>query len=173
MTRIRGIFRYSIFSQCWDPTRECGIKFNLRSYMICRGHNKWICGSGYCMYVWEQLHVQGRRISSRARRRQKITDSYPFKNQTRFYRVNFRTFDDLVKSILFAWCKIKKKKSKFRGFSSKIGRSRICSCVHHGPAWSCNMYVCMCGTGVPPTRTHRSTCCGLSTSDLQRQDNLV
>jgi hypothetical protein len=30
------------------------------------------------MYVWEQLHVQGRRISCRARRRQKVTDSYPF-----------------------------------------------------------------------------------------------
>jgi hypothetical protein len=30
------------------------------------------------MYVWERLHVQGRRISVRARRRQKITDSHPF-----------------------------------------------------------------------------------------------
>ena len=31
------------------------------------------------MYVWERLHVQGRRIPGRARRRQKFTDSYPFK----------------------------------------------------------------------------------------------
>ena len=42
------------------------------------GHNKWICGSEHGMYVWERLHVQGRRISVCARRRQKITDSYPF-----------------------------------------------------------------------------------------------
>ena len=42
------------------------------------GHNKWICGSEHGMYVWERLHVQGRRISVRARRRQKITDSHPF-----------------------------------------------------------------------------------------------
>jgi hypothetical protein len=54
-----------------------------------------------------------------------------------------------------------KKRWKFRGHISRTGRSRICSCVHHGPAWSCDIYVCMCGDGVPPIRTHRSTCCGL------------
>jgi hypothetical protein len=42
------------------------------------GHNKWICGSEYGMYVWERLHVHGRRISGRARRRRKLTDSHPF-----------------------------------------------------------------------------------------------
>jgi hypothetical protein len=42
------------------------------------GHNKWICGFEYCMYVWERLHVHGRRISGRARRRRKFTDSHPF-----------------------------------------------------------------------------------------------
>jgi hypothetical protein len=26
-------------------------------------------------------------------------------------------------------------------------------CVQHGLAWSCDMYVCMCGNGVPRTRT--------------------
>jgi hypothetical protein len=40
------------------------------------GHNKWSCGSESCMYVWERMHVQGWRISGRARRRRKFTDSY-------------------------------------------------------------------------------------------------
>ena len=60
------------------------------------------------------------------------------------------------------WLVENQKILKFRGFSSRTGRSRICSCVYHGPAWSCDMYVRMCGNGVPRTRTHRSTCCGLS-----------
>jgi hypothetical protein len=42
------------------------------------GNNKSYCEFESCMYVWGLLHVQGRRISSRARRRQKFTDSYPF-----------------------------------------------------------------------------------------------
>ena len=37
------------------------------------GHNKWICGFVWCMYAWERLHVQGRRISGSARHRQNIT----------------------------------------------------------------------------------------------------
>jgi hypothetical protein len=53
-----------------------GAIFNNRTFLI--GHNKWICGSECCMYVWERLHVHGRRISSRARRRRKFTVSYPF-----------------------------------------------------------------------------------------------
>ena len=48
----------------------------------------------------------------------------------------------------------------FTGSSSRTGTSGICSCVHHGlTMWSCNMYVCMCGNGVPRFQTHRSTCC--------------
>jgi hypothetical protein len=43
-----------------------------------RGYNNWICESECCMYVWKRLHVHGRRISGRARRRRKFTDSYPF-----------------------------------------------------------------------------------------------
>ena len=70
----------------------CIIWYN-RFMHVASGHNKWIYGSVWCMYVWEQLHVQGRRISGPARHRQKITDSYPFKKKhTRCYRVNFGTF---------------------------------------------------------------------------------
>ena len=53
----------------------------------------------------------------------------------------------------------KKERWIFRESSSRTGRSKICSCVHHGLAWSCNMYVCMCvcvGTmshGIWPTNT--------------------
>jgi hypothetical protein len=69
------------------------------------------------------------------------------KKERVFYRLNFGTFDDLVESTLLDGGKSKKKKEKkrwkFRGFSSRTGRSRICSFVHHGPAWSCDMYVCM------------------------------
>ena len=43
-------------------------------------------------------------------------------------------FDDLVESTLLAGGK-SKKRWKFRGFSSRTGRSRISNCVHHGPAW--------------------------------------
>ena len=34
----------------------------------------------------------------------------------------------------FGWWKFKKL-WKFRGSSSRQGRSRICGCVHHGPTW--------------------------------------
>ena len=55
-----------------------------RALVRALGHNKWICGSECCMCVWERLHVHGRRIFGRARRRRKFTDSYPFKKQIRF-----------------------------------------------------------------------------------------
>ena len=48
-------------------------------------------------------------------------------------------FDDLVESTLLAGEKsIKDGSLQCRGFSSRTGRSRICSCVHHGPpgSWS-------------------------------------
>ena len=51
-----------------------------------------------------------------------------------------------MESTLLAGGKSKKEKKKrriYRGSSSRTGRSRICSCVLHGLAWSCNMYVCM------------------------------
>ena len=44
------------------------------------------------MYVWGRLHVHGRRISVRARHRQKFKDSYPLIKKNVFYRVNFETF---------------------------------------------------------------------------------
>jgi hypothetical protein len=37
----------------------------------------------------------------------------------------------------------KKKRWIFRGSSSRTCRPRICSCIHHGLAWSCSMYVCV------------------------------
>ena len=69
-----------------------------------------------------------------------------FFEKTCFIAKISRLFDDMVESTLLAggrW--------KFRGFSSRTGKSRICSCVHHGPAWSCNMYVCV-GTVSQPHR---------------------
>ena len=106
------------------------------------GHNKWICGSECCMYdiVWERLHVQGRRILGCARRTRNFTDSYPSslkKQKNIYYRVNLRTFWRSGEKHRFGWWKIQKKKKKrrwkFSGFSSRTGRSRMCSCVHHGP----------------------------------------
>jgi hypothetical protein len=46
------------------------------------------------MYVWERLHVHGRRISGRARRRRKFTDSYPFftKKKKKFLYGKFLDF---------------------------------------------------------------------------------
>ena len=41
---------------------------NSRNEPMGQDHNKWICGSELCMYVWERLHVQGRRIPGRVRR---------------------------------------------------------------------------------------------------------
>jgi hypothetical protein len=64
------------------------------------------------MYVWGRLHVHGRRISGRARRRRKFTDSYPLYEKKVFYWVNSGTFDDLVESTLLAGEKSKKKKKK-------------------------------------------------------------
>jgi hypothetical protein len=59
-------------------------------------------------YVWERLHVQGRRSSGSARRRRKFTDWYPFKNKKLWCK--FRDFfDDLVESTLLAGGKSKKK----------------------------------------------------------------
>jgi hypothetical protein len=52
-----------------------------------------------------------------------------------------------VESTILAGGKSKKKNWIFRVSSSRTGRSKICSCVHavytvhHGLAWSCNMYV--------------------------------
>ena len=66
------------------------------------GHNKWICGSESCMYVWKRLHVHGRRIPGRARRMRKFTDSYPFIKKIVFYREILGLFDDLVESTLLA-----------------------------------------------------------------------
>jgi hypothetical protein len=61
--------------------------------------------------VWRRLHVQGRRISRRARRRQKVTDSYPLFKKTNFFIEEIpRLFDDLVESTLLAGGKSQKKK---------------------------------------------------------------
>ena len=59
---------------------------------------------------------------------------YPFGKKNFFYRVNFGTFWRSGGKHPFGWWKIKKR-WKFRWFSSRPGRSRICSCVHRGPAW--------------------------------------
>jgi hypothetical protein len=44
------------------------------------------------MYVWERLHVRGRRISGRARRRRKFTDSHPFIHKKNFFYSKFWDF---------------------------------------------------------------------------------
>ena len=76
-------------------------------------------------------------------------------------KIKFRDFLTIWwKAPFLAGEKSKKKRSKFRGSSSRTCRSRICSCVHHGPAWSCNMYVCV-GT-VYRALGPKSTCCGPS-----------
>ena len=51
------------------------------------------------MYVWGRLHVQGRRISGRARRRRKFTD---FFLKTFFYRAYFGYLDRRVTFRLLA-----------------------------------------------------------------------
>jgi hypothetical protein len=97
------------------------------------------------MYVWERLHVHGQRISGRTRRRRKFTDSYPFIYKKKvFHRVNSGTFWQSGGKHPFGWWKIPQKKVDiYRGSSSRTGRSRICSCVHHGLAWSCKLDVCV------------------------------
>jgi hypothetical protein len=63
------------------------------------------------MYVWEQLHVQGRRIPGRARRRKKLQIRTLLKTNTFIYcKFQDFFFDDLVESTLFGWWKTKKKK---------------------------------------------------------------
>jgi hypothetical protein len=60
------------------------------------------------MYVWEQLHVQGRRIPGRARRRQKLQIRTLLKTKHVFIECISELFDDLVERTLLAG-----EKSKF------------------------------------------------------------
>jgi hypothetical protein len=55
------------------------------------------------MYVWEQLHVQGRRIPVRACRRQKLQIRTLLKTKHVFIAKIPGLFDDLVESTLFGW----------------------------------------------------------------------
>jgi hypothetical protein len=65
------------------------------------------------MYVWERLHVHGRRISGRARRRRKFTDSYPFINKKkRFLYGKFWDFLTICWKAPFWLVENQKKKKK-------------------------------------------------------------
>jgi hypothetical protein len=67
-----------------------------------------MCGNG--------LHVHGRRISGRVRRRRKFTDSYPFLYKKKEFFIGYvkvlGLFDDLVESTLLAGGKSQKKEEE-------------------------------------------------------------
>jgi hypothetical protein len=94
------------------------------------------------MYVWERLHA--RRISGRARRRRKFTDSYSYP----FFFIGsiLLIFDDLVESTLLAGGKSKKeRKDGYLGDPARgqadPGSATVCTMDWPGPV--IRMYVCV------------------------------